>query len=217
MKNLIIFISLIFCIQTGIVFAGNKDWLVREIKHSNQKGVGHSEHGSGFGFGHDREAFVLFRDGKIKGGDTETCEEVPTPSADAVITTYPDAGGSRPSLITRVVEPGIGVVSDGYSDGSTDVFCYNDAGQLEKVTNTETGLKNEFVYASNGDMDLYIQYDNKSIDTYRDGRQVGIIYISGGEILVNRMVWNDTYTTMDYQRGTESTNEESSLYNKYFS
>ena len=139
MRKTILITFLVILMQVGMASAGN-DWLVREIKHENTKGKGHTEN-KGYGFGHNRQVLVLFLDGKIKGGNTETCGEVPTPSENAVITTYPSAEGSRPTLIKRVVEPGIGVVSDGYSDGSTDVFCYDSNGKLSQVTNTETGLK----------------------------------------------------------------------------
>jgi len=217
MKKLIIIISLIFGMQVGLVFAGN-DWLVREVKHSNKTGKGHSSHGNGFGFGHDREAFVLFRDGKIKSGNTETCGEVREPEDDWNITSYPvPDGATRPTLIKRAVEPDVGVAWDEYSDGSFDVFCYDSNGKLSQVTNTVTGLKNEFVYQDDLDLDLYIQYDNKSIDTYdENGRQDGYIYLSGEDLRVNRMIWNADYTDVEYQRGTEPTSEEITLYNQYF-
>lgn len=214
MKKLIILICLLFGIQT-LSFAGN-DWLVREIKHPNQKGVGHTSHGKGHGFGHDKKALVLFLDGKIKGGDTKTCGEV-IQSDILKLTEYPTTDSTRPTIIKRAVEEGTGVVWDEYSDGSFDVFCYNDDGNLSQVINTETGIKNEFIYQEDGDIDLYIQYDNESIDTYNeDGRQVGYVYESGGEITVNRMIWNADYTNVDYQRGTQATTEEINLYNQYF-
>jgi len=213
MKRLITIITLVFIMQIGSAFAGN-DWLVRE--HSNVKGKGHTEHGQGHGFGHDREAFVLFKDGKIKGG-TENCGEVTEPEADWNTTTYPATDSTRPTLIKRAVEPDVGVAWDEYSDGSFDVFCYNEDGKLSQVTNTETGLKNEFKYQDDGDIDLYIQYDNKSIDTYNeDGRQDGYIYLSGGEVKVNRMIWNTDYSSVEYLRATDPTSKEVALYSSYF-
>ena len=215
MNKLITFIALIFILQTGIIFAGN-DWLVRE--HSNKTGKGHSEHGQGYGFGHDREAFVLFKDGKIKGDEPDTnevdsCNEatVQEPQDDwsfEYVEGNPVEIYGGTYLVERARDGDGVLVQDLLSDGSYDLYPREEDSQYYScVSNTERGIQELTIFFDNGMPQYQINYQYNEFEIYEmDGtRRVRI------DVLQEK-----SGTVYSLITGTETTEENIDLYNQYF-
>lgn len=224
-----------FVILFSILFVFHINVFADEDGHTNTTGVGHEEHGEGLGLGHEKDdwivrekledengyRYVLKKDGRVlKEAVGEVCGQLTDPGDDWTITTYPNysTNSDRPVLIARYVEPGYGVRYDKYGNNSYDIFCNDENGRVGTVTNTKTGLKDQFFYQENGSFDKYINYADKSIDTYNEaGRQNAMIYKTrSGEIKTNRFTFDSNGTQTGYIRNQKSTQEEKNLYNEYY-
>ena len=149
-----------------------------------------------------------------------------TPESDWIIKKY-EPYGSRPVMIERAIDPNAnGVVYDKLSDGSYNIFEYDEEGRVVEIYNEEWDHSVKHVYNEDGEKTMTISdvsweeyskdYD-MYITTFENGKEsTRITKNHKGEILVNRSTYNENGVKVDYQRSTQATQGEKTLFNSTF-
>jgi len=151
---------------------------------------------------------------------------VPEIQDDWTVYTY-TASGNRPTMIKRVVDPdGNGTVYDELSDGSYNVFEYDSDGKVNRIYNEIWDHYEEFIYNEDGNRIMTVStvsweeyskdYD-VYLDTYSNGKPMTHIQQDrNGNILVNRYSYDENGVQNGFDRYTEATPYEISLFKNYF-